>query len=47
MAVIKSLEKIYRLKSDGIPESYLGEKVEFLREAWKDQGLGLAFSAKT
>jgi hypothetical protein len=37
------------LKSCGhfIPEYYLGENVEFLGEAWKNQGLGLAISAKT
>jgi hypothetical protein len=46
MAVIKSLENTYMLKSVGIPEYYLGENVEFLGEAWKNQGLGLAFSAK-
>jgi hypothetical protein len=47
MAVIKSLEKTYILKSVGIPEYYLGGNVEFLGEAWKNQGLGLALSAKT
>ena len=47
MAVIKSLEKTYLLKSLGIPEYYLGGKMEFLGEAWKNQGLGLAFSART
>jgi hypothetical protein len=47
MAVIKSLEKTYMLKSVGIPEYNLGGNVEFLREAWKNQGLGLAISAKT
>jgi hypothetical protein len=35
------------LKSVGIPEYYLGGHVEFLGEAWKNQGLGLALSAKT
>jgi hypothetical protein len=44
---IKSLEKTYMLKSVGIPEYYLGGNVEFLGEAWKNQGLGLAISAKT
>jgi hypothetical protein len=44
--VIKSLGKTYMLKSVGIPEYYLGRNVEFLGEAWKNQGLGLAFSAK-
>jgi hypothetical protein len=39
MAVIKSLEKIYLLKNVGIPEYYLGENVEFLGDAWKNQGL--------
>jgi hypothetical protein len=47
MAVIKSLEDTYMLKSVGIPEYYLGANVEFLGEAWKNQGLGLALSAKT
>jgi hypothetical protein len=47
MAVIKALEKTYMLKSVGIPEYYLGGNVEFLGEAWKNQGLGLALSAKT
>jgi hypothetical protein len=46
MVVVKSLEKTYMLKSVGIPEYYLGENVEFLGEAWKNQGLGLAISAK-
>jgi hypothetical protein len=47
MAVIKSLEKKYMLKSVGIPEYYLGENVEFLGESWKNQGLGFALSAKS
>jgi hypothetical protein len=47
IAFIKSLEKTYMLKSVGIPEYYLGGNVEFLGEAWKSQGLGLAISAKT
>jgi hypothetical protein len=47
MAVIKSLEKTYMLKSVGIPEYYLGQNVEFLGEPWNNQGLGLALSAKT
>jgi hypothetical protein len=38
MAVIKSLEKTYMLKSVGISEYYLGGNVEFLGEAWKNQG---------
>jgi hypothetical protein len=46
-AFIKSLKKIYMLKSVGIPEYYLGENVEFLGEAWNNQGLGLTLSAKT
>jgi hypothetical protein len=46
MAVIKSLEKTYMLKTVGIPEYYLSGNVEFLGEAWKNQGLGLALSAK-
>jgi hypothetical protein len=32
IAVIKSLEKTYMLKSVGIPEYYLGGNVEFLGE---------------
>jgi hypothetical protein len=47
MAVIKSLEKTYMLKSVGIPEYYLGGNVEFLGEAWKNQGLRLALSPNT
>jgi hypothetical protein len=47
MSVIKSLEKIYLLKNVGIPEYYLGGNVEFLGDAWKNQGLGLAMSART
>jgi hypothetical protein len=47
MAVIKALEKTCMIKSVGIPEYYLGGNVEFLRKAWKNQGLGLALSAKT
>jgi hypothetical protein len=47
MTVITSLEKTYMLKSVGIPEYYLGGNVEFLGEAWKNQGLRLALSAKT
>jgi hypothetical protein len=35
------------LKSVCIPKYYLGGNVEFLGEAWKNQGLGLALSAKT
>jgi hypothetical protein len=35
------------LKSVGIPEYYLDGNVEFLREAWKNQALALALSAKT
>jgi hypothetical protein len=30
-----------------IPEYYLGQNIEFLGEAWKNQGLELAISAKT
>jgi hypothetical protein len=46
MAVIKTLEKIYMLKSVGIPEYHLAGNVEFLGEAWKNQGLVLDLSAK-
>jgi hypothetical protein len=38
MAVIKSLERSYMLKSVGIPEYYFGGNVDFLGEAWKNQG---------
>jgi hypothetical protein len=37
IAVIKSLEKTYMLKSVGIPECYLGENLEFLGESWKNK----------
>jgi hypothetical protein len=47
IAVIKALEETYMIKSVGIPEYHLGGNVEFLGEAWKNQGLGLAISAKT
>jgi hypothetical protein len=47
MAAIMALEKTYMLKSVGIPEYYLGRNVELLGKAWKNQGLGLALSAKT
>jgi hypothetical protein len=44
MAIIKSLEKIYRLKNVGIPENYLGGNLEFLGDSWKNQGLGVRIS---
>jgi hypothetical protein len=47
MTVIKSLKKDCMLKSVGILEYYLGGNVEFLREAWKNQGLGLVLPTKT
>jgi hypothetical protein len=47
MSVIKSLEKIYLSKNVGIPEYYVGGNVEFLGDVWKNQGLGLAISART
>jgi hypothetical protein len=47
MVVINALEKTYVLKTVGIPKYYLGGNVEFLGEAWKNQGLQLALSAKT
>jgi hypothetical protein len=46
MAVIKSLEKTNIFKIVGIPEYYLGGNVEFLGEAWKNQGLKLACFCK-
>jgi hypothetical protein len=47
MAVLNSLEKTYMLKCVGIPEYYVGGNVKFLREAWKNLGLGLALSEMT
>jgi hypothetical protein len=49
MAVIKSLEKIYMLKSVSVAEYYLGGKVEFLGESWKNQesGFAICLSART
>jgi hypothetical protein len=49
MGVIKVLEKTYMIKSAGIPEYYLGGSLEFLGEAWNNQGLGydLSLSEKT
>jgi hypothetical protein len=47
MAVIKSLENTYMLKSLGTTEYYLGGNVEFIGEAWKNQRLGLALSLMT
>ena len=47
MAIIKSLEKINLLKNVGIPEYYLGGNEESLGDLWKNQGLGLAISART
>jgi hypothetical protein len=44
MAVTKSLEKTYMLKSVGIPEYYFGRNLEFLQEVWKNQGLILTIS---
>jgi hypothetical protein len=43
MGVIKSLEKIYVLKSVDIPEYYLGGDIEVLGDAWKNQGIGIDF----
>jgi hypothetical protein len=47
MAVINSFKKIYVSKDVSIPEYYLSGNVEFLVEAWKNHGLGLAHSART
>jgi hypothetical protein len=47
MAVIKSLENTNTLRYVGVPEYYLGGNMEFLEEAWKNQGLGLTLSANT
>jgi hypothetical protein len=47
IVVIKSFEMSYMFKNVGIAEYYLGGNVKFLGEAWKNQGLGLALSAKT
>jgi hypothetical protein len=35
------------LKNSDISENYLDGNLELLGEAWKNQGLGLALSAKT
>jgi hypothetical protein len=42
MAVIKSLENTSMLKIVGIAEYYLGGNVEFLGEAWKNQGIRIS-----
>jgi hypothetical protein len=47
MKVIESLDMTYMLKKLDIPEYDFGGNVEFLGEAWKNQGLGLDLSAKT
>jgi hypothetical protein len=47
MSVMKSLEKTHISMSKGIIEYYLGGNEEFLGEASKNQGLGLAMYAKT
>jgi hypothetical protein len=47
MAVIKALEKTYMLKSVGTSEYCLRGNADFLGEAWKNQGLGLALLSKT
>ena len=39
MSVIKSIEKIYLMKSVGIPEHYLCGNADFLVDSWKNQGL--------
>jgi hypothetical protein len=46
MEVIKSLEKSYQLNNFSIPEYYLDRNVEFLLNSWKNQGIGLAISAR-
>jgi hypothetical protein len=43
----KGIGKTFILKIVGVPEYYLGGNVEFLGEAWKNQGLPLALSTKT
>jgi hypothetical protein len=45
MAVINALEKIYMLKNVAITEYDEDGNVEFLGEAWKNQGLGLSLLA--
>jgi hypothetical protein len=42
----KSLEKIYLLKTVGIPECYIVGNVELLGDSWKNQGIGLTILAK-
>jgi hypothetical protein len=46
MGIMKSLKKIYLLKGVAIPEYYLGGILKILQNAWKNQGLRLAISAK-
>jgi hypothetical protein len=43
----KVIGKGIHVKSLGIQVYYLGGNVEFLGEAWKNQGLGLPLSSKT
>jgi hypothetical protein len=47
MAVIKSLEKTYMLKSLGTLEYCSGGNVEFFEESWKNQAFGLALFENT
>jgi hypothetical protein len=47
MRVINSIEKIYLLKSNGIPEYYLAGNIQLLGHFWNNQGLGLGVSAIT
>jgi hypothetical protein len=44
MAVIKSLEKNYMVKSVGTLEYCSGGNVEFFGESWKNQGFGSKYN---
>ena len=47
MSIIQELKETYILKGVGVPEYYLGGDVEILDQHWKDDGVGIALSAKT
>ena len=47
MSIIEELKKSYILKGVGVPEYYLGGDVEILDQHWKEDGVGIALSAKT
>ena len=48
MEVIKGVKETFKhLKGIGAPSYYLGGDVELLDEHWKEDAVGLAFSAET